>query len=121
MQSASDIFLGWAQTSETHDYYVRQLRDMKVSANIATFAPRDLGPYATMCGWALARGHAKAGDAATIAGYLGAGDRFDEALVEYAGAYADQVERDYAAFMDAIASGRFRTSADDTGVVEFPP
>jgi uncharacterized protein (DUF2252 family) len=121
MQSASDIFLGWADAHQTHDYYVRQLRDMKVTANVETFGKPDLAPYATMCGWALARAHAKGGDAATIAGYLGTGDAFDTALVKYALAYADQVEDDFAAFGGAIASGRLHRDDGATETVEFPP
>jgi hypothetical protein len=79
MQAASDIFLGWART-EGHDYYFRQFRDMKVSAEVETFRPGTLVGYASLCGWTLARAHAKAGDAAMIAGYLGANDQFDDAL-----------------------------------------
>ena len=82
MQAASDIFLGWART-KGHDYYVRQFRDMKVSAEVETFRPSTLVGYATMCGWALARAHAKSGDAAMIAGYLGSTDQFDDALAQY--------------------------------------
>ena len=82
MQAASDIFLGWTRT-KGHDYYVRQFRDMKVSAEVETFRPSTLVGYATMCGWALARAHAKAGDAAMIAGYLGSTNRFDDALAQY--------------------------------------
>ena len=82
MQGASDIFLGWALT-KNYDYYLRQFRDMKVSAEIETFRPSTLVGYAELCGWALARAHAKAGDAAKIAGYLGATDQFDNALAKY--------------------------------------
>lgn len=89
MQAASDIFLGWFSTAH-HDYYVRQFRDMKVSAEPEAFKPSTLESYAIMCGWALARAHAKAGDAAMIAGYLGSKDTFDDALVQYSAAYADQ-------------------------------
>ncbi len=112
MQAASDIFLGWTELPGHHEFYVRQLRDMKVSADIASFGPRVLTSYATMCGWALARAHAKAGDADTIAGYLGAGDAFDTAIVEYSKAYALQVDRDYAAMQDAIRSGRLRAEVE---------
>lgn len=106
MQAAGDIFLGWTELPGHHEFYVRQLRDMKVSADIASFGPRVLTNYATMCGWALARAHAKAGDADTIAGYLGGGDAFDSAIVEYSKAYAPQVEHDYSAMQAAIRSGR---------------
>src|ERR1022692_130048 len=84
LQAASDIFLGWARTRHGHDFYVRQFRDMKVSAEIETFRPGNLVGYAATCGWALARSHAKAGDAPMIAGYLGSTGRFDDALVQYA-------------------------------------
>jgi uncharacterized protein (DUF2252 family) len=118
MQGASDIFLGWARTKE-HDYYFRQFRDMKVSAEIETFRPATLVSYATMCGWALARAHAKAGDAAMIAGYLGSTDQFDDALAQYAEAYADQAERDFDTFKAAIRSGRLSTEAEKGAGLEF--
>ncbi|HTO89164.1 MAG TPA: DUF2252 domain-containing protein [Thermoanaerobaculia bacterium] len=109
MQAASDIFLGWFRSLEGHDYYVRQFRDMKVSAEPETFKPSTLVAYATLCGWALARAHAKAGDAASIAGYLGSTDRFDIALSKYSQAYATQAERDFELFQAAIRSGRLQT------------
>jgi uncharacterized protein (DUF2252 family) len=118
MQGASDIFLGWARTKQ-HDYYLRQFRDMKVSAEIETFRPATLVAYATLCGWALARAHAKAGDAAMIAGYLGATDQFDSALAQYSEAYADQAERDFATFKAAIRSGRLSTDVEKGAGLEF--
>ena len=118
MQGASDIFLGWARTKE-HDYYLRQFRDMKVSAEIETFRSGTLVSYATMCGWALARAHAKAGDAAMIAGYLGSTDQFDSSLAQYAEAYADQAERDYGNFRAAIRSGRISTDVEKGAGLEF--
>lgn len=118
MQSASDIFLGWGRSS-WHDYYVRQFRDMKVSAEPETFKPNTLVSYATMCGWTLARAHAKAGDAAMLAGYLGSKDTFDEALMKYSLAYADQAERDFATFKAAIRSGRLRTKQDKKSGLDF--
>lgn len=121
MQAASDIFLGWAEIAGADDYYVRQLRDMKVSVDLDSFRPRTLVDYAAVCGWTLARAHAKAGDAATIAGYLGSGDVFDRALARYASAYADQVEHDYEAFREAIRSGRFSVATNDTAEPEFLP
>jgi uncharacterized protein (DUF2252 family) len=108
MQSASDIFLGWARGPE-RDFYFRQLRDMKVSIDVETQPPKMMRAYAMLCVLALARAHDKAGDAAMIAGYLGSGDQFDEAIGDYAIAYADQVERDYAAFVHAIRSGRIKS------------
>jgi uncharacterized protein (DUF2252 family) len=118
MQAASDIFLGWART-EGHDYYFRQSRDMKVSAEIDTFRPGTLVGYATLCGWTLARAHAKAGDAALIAGYLGSSDQFDGALVKYSKAYANQAERDFETFQAAIRSGRLSTEPAKDAGLEF--
>ncbi|MBV8066689.1 MAG: DUF2252 domain-containing protein [Candidatus Eremiobacteraeota bacterium] len=113
MQAASDIFLGWAEIPTASDYYVRQLRDMKTSVHIERFRASTLIDYATVCGWALARAHAKAGDAATIAGYIGGGDRFDRAIAKYAAAYADQVERDFEEFQAAIRAGRISVDVSD--------
>jgi uncharacterized protein (DUF2252 family) len=118
MQGATDIFLGCAR-SKKHDYYIRQFRDMKVSAEVETFKPGTLVAYADLCGWALARAHAKAGDAAMIAGYLGSTDRFDDALAKYAEAYADQAERDYETFQAAIRSGRLSTEPAEGAGLEF--
>jgi len=109
MQSASDIFLGWSRGPAGRDFYVRQLRDMKVAPDVETQPPKIMRAYATLCGLALARGHDKAGDAAMIAGYLGSSDQFDEAIGDYAVAYADQVERDYKTFIKAVRSGRLKT------------
>ena len=107
MQSASDIFLGWSRGSDGRDYYVRQLRDMKVAPDLAGYTPRVLAAHARLCGRTLARAHAKSGDAATITGYLGTKRTFDQAIASYALAYADQVEEDYESFRTAIEAGRF--------------
>jgi len=109
LQTASDIFLGWAGDGASR-YYIRQLWDMKGSINLETLDPADFVPYARLCGWVLARAHARSGDAAAISGYLGSSDRFDRAVVTFAEAYADQTEADYAAFTRAAAPG-----ARDTG------
>ena len=109
MQSASDIFLGWSKGAENRDFYVRQLRDMKISADPENATPRVLRNYAAMCGLALARAHDKAGDAAMIAGYLGGTDRFDKAIGDYAIAYADQAERDYQSFVKGVRAGRLKS------------
>jgi uncharacterized protein (DUF2252 family) len=109
MQSASDIFLGWSRGPAGRDFYVRQLRDMKVSADVETQPPKVMRAYATLCGLALARAHDKAGDAAMIAGYLGSSDQFEEAIGDYAVAYAEEVERDYKTFVRAVRSGRLKT------------
>ncbi len=106
MQAASDIFLGWSQVLNGRHAYVRQLRDMKVAAQPETFTPRLLRFYAEMCGTALARAHAKAGDAAMIAGYIGRGAQLGDALADYAVGYADQVEKDFELFQRAVRSGR---------------
>ncbi len=107
MQAASDIFLGWTKGAEDNRYhYWRQLRDMKGSAEIETMSPGDLALYAGLCGHTLARAHARSGDPIALAAYLGKKDRFDQALVEFSTRYADQNERDFQAFTEAIRSGR---------------
>src|SRR3954451_12808760 len=110
MQSASDIFLGWIHVTgidgAPRDFYVRQLWDWKSSADIDTMVPDMMAAYGRMCGWTLARAHARSGDSRAIAAYLGSGSSFDKALVRFADAYADQNERDHAALVDAIDSGR---------------
>jgi uncharacterized protein (DUF2252 family) len=119
MQAASDIFLGWCHSASGHDFYVRQLHDMKISAKPETFKPSTLVNYATMCGWALARAHAKAGDAEMIAGYLGSKDAFDDALIQHATAYADQVTRDFKAFKAAIRSGGLKVKLNKKDTLDF--
>jgi uncharacterized protein (DUF2252 family) len=108
MQSASDIFLGWASGVHGHDFYVRQLRDMKITPDLTGYTPRILAAYGHLCGRTLARAHAKSGDAAMITGYLGGANVFDKAIADYAVAYADQVEKDFEVFRAAIPAGRFR-------------
>ena len=111
MQAATDVFLGWARSDDGRDYYVRQLRDLKTGADIVRMNAADLGRYGEICGWALARAHAKAGGtAAAIAGYLGRNAVFDDAIVRFATAYADQNERDHAALVAAVADGRVTVS-----------
>jgi uncharacterized protein (DUF2252 family) len=109
MQSASDIFLGWSKGPASRDFYVRQLRDMKMAPLVESQTPGVMNGYAALCGMALARAHDKAGDAAMIAGYLGSIDHFDEAIGDYAVGYADQVERDYKTFVEAVRSGRLKS------------
>jgi uncharacterized protein (DUF2252 family) len=113
MQSSSDIFLGWARGRRGYDFYVRQLRDMKFSVPLEGFSAGQLNLYAEICGWTLARAHAKSGDAATISGYLGKGDQFDQAMGEFALAYADQTEKDYAALVEAVRTGRVEALVED--------
>jgi uncharacterized protein (DUF2252 family) len=112
MQSASDVFLGWSRDDSGHQYYWRQLHDMKGSADVAVMTPRRMSGYATLCGWMLAHAHARSGDPIAISGYLGSGDVFDDAVTEFAFRYADQNQRDYEAFTDAIASGRIEATDD---------
>jgi uncharacterized protein (DUF2252 family) len=107
MQAATDVFLGWARSDDGRDYYVRQLHDLKTGADIERMNAADLGRYAAICGWSLARAHAKAGGTApAIAAYLGRGAAFDEAIVAFASAYADQNERDHTALVVAVRDGR---------------
>jgi hypothetical protein len=87
-------------------YYWRQLRDMKGSADVETMAPAGLNFYAGICGWTLARAHARSGDPIAIAEYLGENDQFDRSIADFSKRYADQNERDYQAFADAVGSGR---------------
>jgi uncharacterized protein (DUF2252 family) len=109
MQAASDIFLGWARGPRGGDFYVRQLRDMKLSAQLERYDATIFTLYVEFCGDALARAHAKAGQAPTIAGYLGKSAAFDEAIANYAVGYADQVERDYETFRIAARNGLIQT------------
>jgi uncharacterized protein (DUF2252 family) len=105
MQAASDIYLGWTRGPRGRDFYWRQLRDMKGSAEIEAMTPLGLGAYARACGWTLARAHARSGDPVAVAAYLGESDDFDRSVTDFAVRYADQNERDYAEFVAAIRSG----------------
>ncbi|HTP15699.1 MAG TPA: DUF2252 domain-containing protein [Streptosporangiaceae bacterium] len=111
MQASSDIFLGWQRTEagldgKQRDFYVRQLRDWKFSVPVEIMIPRGMRTYGELCGWTLARAHARSGDRIAIAAYLGGSDVFDKAITQFAAAYADQNERDYNSLVDAVASGR---------------
>jgi uncharacterized protein (DUF2252 family) len=111
MQSASDIFLGWVHAEETldgvpRDFYFRQLWDWKASVDLDTILPRGLEIYGDVCGFLLARAHARSGDRVAIASYLGKSDAFERALLEFATTYADQNERDHAALRKAATEGR---------------
>jgi uncharacterized protein (DUF2252 family) len=112
MQAASDIFLGWFRGTGGRDFYWRQLKDMKGSANVEGMSSDELVLYAGLCGWTLARAHARSGDRVHIAAYLGKSERFDRAIAEFAQAYADQTERDHAALCAAVKSGRLPAAAD---------
>jgi len=110
MQAASDIFLGWQRVTEADgaqaDYYLRQLRDWKYSAPIEQMDPAVMATYGELCGWTLARAHARTGDRFAIAAYLGGSGKFDQAVAGFGETYADQTERDHAALGEAVASGR---------------
>jgi uncharacterized protein (DUF2252 family) len=111
MQASSDIFLGWqhvaaAPDGKPRDFYVRQLRDWKFSIDIETMVPEGMRMYGALCGWTLARAHARSGDRIAIGAYLGSSDVFDRAITEFAAAYADQNERDHQALVDAVNSGQ---------------
>jgi hypothetical protein len=107
MQAASDIYLGWTKGADvSRHFYWRQLRDMKGSVEVETMVPGGLGFYAGICGWSLARAHARSGDPIAIAAYLGSSDQFDRSIADFSQRYADQNELDYQAFAKAIRSGR---------------
>ena len=111
MQATSDIFLGWLHVEsglddKPRDFYGRQLKDWKGSAEIEQMVPTSMATHGTLCSWTLARAHARSGDRIAIASYLGNGDRFDRAILEFSKAYADQNERDYQALANAVKSGR---------------
>jgi uncharacterized protein (DUF2252 family) len=111
MQATSDIFLGWLHVDagidgQSRDFYGRQLKDWKGSAEIEQMDPKAMATYGTLCGWTLARAHARSGDRVAIAAYLGNGDSFDRAIVEFSKAYAEQNERDYQALDAAVNSGK---------------
>lgn len=113
LQSASDVFLGWTRDEEGRSYYFRQLRDMKMKIDLENMTKGDWLEYVEICGWTLARAHARTGDAALIGGYLGKNDVFDSSLAKFATAYADQAERDHASLLKAIRAGELE--AQDTG------
>ncbi|MFI5060173.1 MAG: DUF2252 domain-containing protein [Actinomycetales bacterium] len=115
MQAATDIFLGWQRADGidgiTRDFYVRQLRDWKGSVEVDAMRPAGARIYAELCGQTLARAHARSGDRVALAAYMGSSDRLDQAIADFAAAYADQNDRDYAAFTSAIGSGRLQALA----------
>ena len=112
MQSASDIFLGWTEGLNGRDFYLRQLRDAKISAIIEGLDLGLMQDYARLCAWGLARAHARSGDPAMISGYMGSSEIFDEAIGEFAVEYADQNESDYKRFVNAIREGKIEVTAD---------
>ncbi len=112
MQAISDIFLGWERVTgfdgKKRDFYIRQLRDWKASANVDQMVPTSMDSYARMCAWTLSRAHARSGGRVAIAAYLGNSTVFDEAVADFAETYADQNESDFAQFKEAISSGRIK-------------
>ena len=111
MQAVSDIFLGWLHVDtgldgKARDFYVRQLKDWKGSAEIEQMVPEGMATYGKLCGWTLARAHARSGDRIAIAAYLGGGDSFDQAILEFSRAYAEQNDRDYQQLATGVKSGR---------------
>ncbi|WP_165223708.1 DUF2252 domain-containing protein [Aquisphaera insulae] len=114
MQSASDLFLGWTELEGGTHYHVRQLKDMKIKPAVETYTPGTMLQYAGLCGWTVARAHARSGEPAEIAGYLGKAETFDQAIADFAVAYADQTEQDHKALVKAVKSGRIRA------VIETP-
>jgi uncharacterized protein (DUF2252 family) len=115
MQTVSDIFLGWTKSQIGIEFYVRQLRDMKASANPENFTPRTLGDYASLCGWALAKSHAKAGRSPEITGYIGKADVFAEAVTDFAVGYANRTDMDFALLQAAEKDRRIKV------IFEKPP
>ena len=111
-QAASDVFLGWTRSNVGRDFYVRQLRDWKGSVAVEAMAPDQLHAYARVCGWTLARGHARSGDPCAIAGYVGSGVALDAAMAAFGQAYAAQNAEDHAAFAQAIADGRLEADRE---------
>jgi uncharacterized protein (DUF2252 family) len=113
MQAASDVFLGWGRGQNGRDFYIRQLRDMKMSVILESLDTGMLRQYARMCAHALARAHARSGDAAMIAGYMGSGQTFDDAITEFAVEYSSQNRRDYREFIQAIREGRIQAMTEE--------
>ena len=113
MQSASDMMLGWTTGQQNFHFYLRQLRDMKFSLDISIMKPIQLSRYAEVCGWTLARAHARSGDAAMLYGYMGKSDTFDRAIGTFARLYTDQLEKDYAIFLNAIESGEIKADSEN--------
>jgi uncharacterized protein (DUF2252 family) len=114
MQTASDLFMGWCTGSGENKihYYMRQLKDAKIKPVVELMRPSNLNGYATLCGQALARAHARSGDVAVLAGYMGKNSAFEDALTDFGESYADQNERDYAALLEAIRDGRIEAETE---------
>ena len=113
MQSASDLFIGWTEGTEGRQFYVRQLKDMKVKPMVEIFSPSVMLEYASLCGWTLAHAHARSGEPAKISGYLGESDKFDRAIADFSVAYANQTERDHEELMKAVRSGELEVFVEE--------
>ena len=115
-QAQSDIFLGWARVTGAdkvdRDFYVRQLRDWKFSFPVEAMIPSGMTVYARLCGWTLARAHARSGDRIALAAYLGGSAKFDQAIADFAETYADQNDRDYAALQAAVKEGKVEATTE---------
>jgi hypothetical protein len=112
MQPAGDIFLGWSR-GRSRDFFLRQLRDIKISVRVETFGPAEMDLYATWCGKALALSHARSGNSAMLSGYMGKSDAFDRAIAAFSMAYADQNERDHAALARAVRQGKVKAVVEE--------
>lgn len=113
MQSASDIFLGWTEGEAGRHFYVRQLKDMKIKPIVEIFTPSVMEQYAALCGWTLAHAHARSGQPTQISGYLGKSDKFDNAIAQFAAAYADQSERDHEVMLQAVRAGKLEVFIEE--------
>lgn len=113
MQSASDLFLGWTEGQQGRQFYVRQLKDMKIKPLVEVFTPKVMRQFAEICGWTLAHSHARSGEPGKISGYLGKSDKFAKAIAEFAIAYADQSERDYECLVKAVRAGKLEAFVED--------
>jgi uncharacterized protein (DUF2252 family) len=113
MQAASDIFLGWTMGRKGRHFYIRQLRDVKIKVLVELFGRTSMMQYANLCGWALARAHARSGQPAKISGYLGKSDKFDRAIADFAIAYADQSEHDHKLLRKAVRDGRLEVQIEE--------
>jgi uncharacterized protein (DUF2252 family) len=113
VQSASDLFLGWTEGRFGRHFYIRQLKDMKIKPLVDVFTPSVMLQYADVCGWTLARAHARSGDSAQISGYLGKSDKFDQAIADFSVSYADQSERDHEVLFKAVQTGRLEVLMED--------
>ena len=113
MQSASDIFLGWTEGDFGRQFYIRQLKDMKIKPLVDVFTPGVMLQYAELCGWTLAHAHARSGEPVKISGYLGKSDKFDQAIADFSIAYADQSERDHDALLKAVRAGKLEVFIEE--------